>query len=85
MIEADEMLKFASAEKIQEFINAYRSLLEKEGLFDKLQYAKEQISLKLVELDMLKRKREGLLKPFLKGSDFLAAAGAFDKISKSKD
>lgn len=34
MVEYDKTLRSSSAAKIQEFINAYKSLLTKEGLFD---------------------------------------------------
>ena len=82
MIEADEMLKFASAKKIQEFIDAYRSLLTKDGLFDKLQYAEQQVRLKVVELEKLKAQREGILKDFVSGSDLLNAWEAWRTVRK---
>lgn len=82
MIEADKMLKFASAKKIQEFINAYRSLLTIDGLFDNLQYAEQQIRLKLLELEQLKVQREGILKDFVSGSDLLNAWRAWRTVRK---
>ena len=86
MIDYDETLRSSSAAKIQEFINAYKSLLTKEGLFDSpnLSYALIQIHNKINELSRLKQDRQGHLKEFLPGSDFLAAAEAFDRLSKPK-
>lgn len=82
-IEYNKTLQTSSVAKIQEFIDAYKSLLTKEGLFDNpnLSYALIQIHNKINELSRLKQDRQGHLKEFLPGSDFLAAAEAFDRLS----